>query len=68
MKTNNYLEIDVDKGSGIMNYKTRKIEGFNCDISFNCTCGWYGVGFGEYAKGIYSQTCPECSAKSTYKI
>ena len=64
----NYLEIDIEKGIGIMNYRTNKIQGFVCEIAFNCTCGWNGFGFGEYAKGNYSKTCPQCGAKSKYTI
>lgn len=68
MKTSNYLEVEVDKGSGIINHRTYEIIGFNCDIYFNCTCGWNSSAWGEFAKGSYSKTCTNCGATKSYKI
>lgn len=63
-----YLEIDIEKKSGMVNHKTGEVIGFNCDIEFNCTCGWSAPAWGEFSKGNYSKTCPKCGAKKSYKI
>lgn len=69
MKTSeSYLEVDIERGSGIVNYRTGKVIGFNCDIEFNCSCGWHGYSFGEHSKGKTSKICPDCGAKSSYEI